>query len=148
MDRASDAFTLMAERRTNCAQAVLSVYCETFGLERSLALRLAQGFGGGMGHTGKMCGAVSAAYMVLGLAHKMSPENPRECLDRTYALMREFDRKFKELHGSVMCTDLIGFDLSKPESLAGARDKKIFSTVCPDFVRDSVRILETLLQTG
>lgn len=72
MDKVSAAYALMAERRTNCAQAILSTYCEAFGLERNLALRLAQGFGGGMAHMGKTCGAVTGAYMVLGLSQRVS----------------------------------------------------------------------------
>jgi C_GCAxxG_C_C family probable redox protein len=146
MDRVSTAYALMAERRTNCAQAILSTYCEAFGLERNLALRLAQGFGGGMAHMGKTCGTVTGAYMVLGLSQKLSPDNPSERLDATYELIREFDRRFKALHGSVNCTELIGYDLSTPEGLAEAREKKVFTSVCPGLVGDSARILETMLQ--
>ena len=147
MDRAGDAYTLMAAHRMNCAQVVLSTYCDKFGLERSLALKLAQGFGGGMGRTGKTCGAVTGAYMVLGLAQKMSSDSPRESLEKTYALVREFNRRFEALHGSLTCKELIGYDLSTPEGLVEARDKKVFTSVCPDFVRDSVRTLEMLLQS-
>ena len=146
MDRANDAHKLMATGQTNCAQAVLSTYCEKFGLERSLALKLAQGFGGGMGRMGATCGAVTGAYMVIGLAQKMWDENPRQSLDRTYELVREFNQRFKALHGSVICKELISCDLSTSEGLAEARNKKIFTTVCPDFVSDSVKILEAMIQ--
>jgi C_GCAxxG_C_C family probable redox protein len=148
MDRANDAYALMAARRMNCSQAILTTYCEQFGLERGLALRLAQGFGGGMGHSGRTCGAVTGAYMVLGLAQKMSPENPRESLDRTYELMHKFNLEFEALHKSLICKELIGYDLSTPEGLAEARSKKVFTSVCPDFVRDSAKILESLLQSN
>jgi len=60
MGRADDAYTIMATGRMNCAQAILSNYSEIFGLNRNLALQLTQGFGGGMGRTGKTCGAVTA----------------------------------------------------------------------------------------
>ncbi len=146
MDRANDAHKLMATGQTNCAQAVLSTYCEKFGLERSLALKLAQGFGGGMGRMGATCGAVTGAYMVLGLAQKMWDDNPRQSLERTYELVREFNQRFKALHGSVICKELISCDLSTSEGLAEARSKKIFTTVCPDFVSDSIKILEAMIQ--
>lgn len=146
MDRANDAYALMAAGRMNCAQTILSTYCEKYVLEHSLALRLAQGFGGGMGHTGRTCGAVTGAYMVLGLAQKMSSENPRESTDRTYELIQEFNHDFKARHGSLICKELIGYDLSTTKGLAEARDKKVFTSVCPDFVRDSAQILEILLQ--
>jgi C_GCAxxG_C_C family probable redox protein len=146
MDRANDAHALMSAGRMNCAQAVLIAYCEQFGLERSLALKLAQGFGGGMGRMGGTCGAVTGAYMVLGLAQKMWDDNPRQSLDRTYELVREFNQRFKALHGSVICKELVSCDLSTSEGLAEARNKKIFTTVCPDFVSDSVKILEAMIQ--
>ena len=86
--------------------------------------------------------------MVLGLAQKMSEDNPRQSLDRTYELVREFTQRFKALHGSVICKELISYDLSTPEGLAEARNKKILTTVCPDFVGDSVKILEVMIQPG
>lgn len=146
MDRVNAAYELMAERRANCAQAILSTFCEQFGLERSLALRLAQGFGAGMGQKGNTCGAVTGSYMVLGLSRRISPDSPRESLDATYELVREFDRRFRQLHSTVTCRELTGYDLSTPEGLAEAREKKVFTTVCPGLVRDSATILETMLQ--
>jgi C_GCAxxG_C_C family probable redox protein len=148
MDRAGEARALMAAGRMNCTQAVLTAYCERFGLERSLALKLAQGFGGGMGRRGETCGAVAGAYMVLGLAQKMSDDNPRQNMEMTYKLVQEFNQRFKEIHGSVICKELIGYDLSTLEGILEARDKKIFTTVCPDFVSDSVKILEDMIQSG
>jgi C_GCAxxG_C_C family probable redox protein len=146
MDRVNDAYVLMSTAKMNCAQTVLSMYCEQFGLERNLALKLAQGFGGGMGRTGNTCGAVTGAYMVLGLAQKLGSASPREIVEETYRLVREFNQRFNALHGSVICKELTGYDLNKPEELAEAREKKVFASRCPVFVRDSVQILETLLK--
>ncbi len=50
----------------SCSQAVLTQYCEMAGLEKTSALKIASGFGAGM-QMGKTCGALSAAYMILGL---------------------------------------------------------------------------------
>ncbi len=145
MDRADKACELMASGTTNCAQAVIASFCEELGLEKNLALRIAQGFGGGMHHSGGTCGAVTGAYMVLGLSQKISNDKPREKLNANYALTAEFNRRFQQLHGSLNCTELIGYDLSVPEQGAEARQKKVFATVCAGFVRDTVKILEDLL---
>jgi len=99
-----------------------------------------------MGHTGSVCGAVTGAYMALGLANKNYKDNPRQNIDKTYALMTEFNRKFTELHGSTNCTQLLGYDLSKPEGMKAAADAKIFITACPVFVSDAVKIVEELLK--
>ena len=53
----------------NCSQAVLSSFDDDFGLDKDMALKLAAGFGGGMGRMAQTCGAVTGAYMVIGLKH-------------------------------------------------------------------------------
>jgi C_GCAxxG_C_C family probable redox protein len=146
MNKAQKAYENMFNRTMNCAQAVLFSLCEEYNLEPNLALRLAQGFGGGIAHTGRTCGAVSGAYMALGLAQKITSENSRENIEKTYALIADFDRKFKALHGGLTCTELTGYDLGVPEKLAKARDKGVFTTKCPIFVRDAVKIVEGLFK--
>jgi C_GCAxxG_C_C family probable redox protein len=136
----------MVERKSNCAQSSFRVFAEKYGLDEVMALRISQGFGGGMGHTGHVCGAVTGAYMALGLANPASKENPRQSVEKTYALVNEFDYQFKELHGTVNCTELLGYDLSKPEKVLEARGKGLFTTLCPQFVADAVRITEDLLK--
>ena len=51
----------------NCAQAILSTYADLFGLSEQDAYRIAEGFGTGMGAMGETCGAVTAAFMLIGL---------------------------------------------------------------------------------
>ena len=51
----------------SCSQAVVSAYAEQFGLDHDTALRIAGGFGGGMGRRGEVCGALTGAFMVIGL---------------------------------------------------------------------------------
>ena len=65
MLRSENARLNMVESKMNCAQSVLTAFSDELGLDRNTALRLARGFGGGMGRTGKTCGAVTGAYMVI-----------------------------------------------------------------------------------
>lgn len=52
----------------NCAEAVVRTFRDYYQLDVSdEALRMASGFGGGLGHAGCMCGALSGAVMVLGM---------------------------------------------------------------------------------
>jgi C_GCAxxG_C_C family probable redox protein len=129
----------------NCAQSVLTTFSEEFGLSKDLAMKIARGFGGGMGQSKGTCGAVTGAYMVLGLGKKPSGDYMKDRAEMT-AAMAEFNRRFKELHGSLNCTELCGYDLSVPEQGAEARKKNVFATVCPPLVRDAAKILEELLQ--
>jgi C_GCAxxG_C_C family probable redox protein len=144
MKRSDSAAANISAGRMNCAQAVLTAYCEELGLGIALARKIALGFGGGMGRTGKTCGAVSGAYMVIGLKQNITPENASQVKDKTYALVREFNRRFTELHGSTSCKDLLGCDLGTPEGVAIAAEKKFFTTLCPQFVHDAVEMLEEM----
>jgi len=144
MSKAKQAAKIMAAGKMNCAQTVLTTFCEDLGLEKEVALNLAGGFGGGMSRTNNVCGAVSGACMVLGLRQHPGIRNRRQKLEKAYSLVNEFNRLFTASHGSVMCTDLVGFDLSTREGLDNARSSNVFFTVCPKFVEDAVSIIETL----
>ncbi len=144
MSRSDSAAEILAASKMNCAQSVLTSFCEELGLDRSLAIKVALGFGGGMGRAGKTCGAVTGAYMVIGLRQNINPENAPRIKEKIYLLMKEFNQKFIEKHGSVTCKDLLDCDLSTPEGQAYAKEKGLFTSVCPRFVHDSVEILEGL----
>jgi C_GCAxxG_C_C family probable redox protein len=145
MDRVKEAHENMTSRKANCAQSVLTAFSEDFRLNKDTAYSIAQGFGGGM-HINSTCGVVTGAYMALGLANPVSKDNPRQSMDKVNALIAEFNRKFKELHGALNCTELLGYDLSKQEEATKAREAGLFATKCPDFVRDAAQIVESLLK--
>jgi C_GCAxxG_C_C family probable redox protein len=146
MDRVKNAYEMISTRQMNCAQSVLTAFCEELGLEKDIALRLARGFGGGMGRTGNVCGAVTGAYMVLGLQQYPEIEDRSDQIEKVYQLVKDFSRMFIDKNKSIRCTDLLGCDLSAPGGLDDARSRELFTTVCPRLVADSVAILETMLK--
>lgn len=144
MDRVDRAVSSLKEG-FNCAQSVLSTYSKLFGLDRELALKIAQAFGGGMARMGQTCGAVTGAFMVIGLKHGKLRAEDDEAKEKTYEIVREFVKRFKSLHGSIMCKDLLGYDLNIPEELKEVEEKQIWDDRCPEFVKSGVEILEKLL---
>lgn len=128
----------------NCAQAILSVYGEQFGLNRETALKLACGFGGGM-RMAETCGAVTGAFMVIGLKHGQASPQDKQSKEKTYRLVREFTDKFESRNGSVLCRELLGCDISTPQGMKAAQQKDLFNTLCPKMVRDATEILEEML---
>jgi len=128
-----------------CAPAVLSTYSEQLGLEKVLALKIACGFGAGIGRMGRTCGAVTGAVMVIGLKHGQVNLADAESREKTYTLVKEFVDRFAALHGSIECKELIGYDLSNSSELKSARESGVFQNKCPSFVYDSARILEDVL---
>lgn len=122
----------------SCSQAVFSAYASQLELDVETALKLASLFGGGVAHQGNACGAVTGALMALGLAHgNATPENKEE----TYRLAEDFIRRFQERHGTILCRELIGHDISVPAGLQTAREQNVFKTVCPGLVRDAVELV-------
>jgi C_GCAxxG_C_C family probable redox protein len=99
----------------NCAESVLGGVVGAFG--GRVPLRIATGFGGGLGRTGEVCGAVSGAVMAVGwLAGRDGPED-RESYSRCSAAVREFLGQFRRAQGSLLCRELTGYDLSDPAIL-------------------------------
>jgi C_GCAxxG_C_C family probable redox protein len=130
----------------SCAPAVFSAYSEQLGLGEELALKIACGFGGGIGRTGRTCGAVTGAVMVIGLKHGQADVTDEESRRETHELVRKFMDRFTRLHGTIECRELIGYDLSDSAELKLARKNKVFENKCRGFVYDSARILEDVLR--
>ena len=142
MNRIETAISRFAEGY-NCCQAVLSAYAGQFGVEGETAMKLASGFGGGMGRMAGTCGAVTGAFMVLGLERgQASPE--REAKEAIYRRIREYADRFRTRHGSLLCRELLECDISEPGGLQRARELELFSKVCPQFVRDACEMLEEM----
>ena len=89
----------------NCAEAIVRTGGELLGVKLDeQTLRMATGFGGGIGHAGCVCGALAASVMVLGLVQGRL--DPSEDLEKAYALSSEFHRRFQEKFGATCCRAL------------------------------------------
>jgi C_GCAxxG_C_C family probable redox protein len=144
MSRADDAKSCF-DRGFNCAQSVLYVFCDEYGMSKEEALKVSCAFGGGMGRTGCTCGAVSGACMALGLKYGMYREGDQDAKEKTYALAGEFARRFKASNGSLMCTELLGCDLGTPEGMKAMKEQNLHKTKCTKYVRDAAEIAADLL---
>jgi C_GCAxxG_C_C family probable redox protein len=128
----------------SCSQAVLGTYCERFGLDKELACKISSGFGGGM-HLDQACGAVTGAFMVIGLKYGRTRADDVEAKMKTARMVTEFAKKFKALHGSISCTELIGCNISTLEGFEEAKKKDLFKQVCPKYVISAAEILDEML---
>jgi len=128
-----------------CSQAILSTYGSQFGLEPELALKLASPFGAGMGSLGNTCGAVTGAFMVLGLKYGNTKVSETRKKEKAYQVVKEFVKRFESRNGTIKCSKLLDCDISTPEGRNKAIEKQLFIEVCPKFVKDAAEILENLL---
>lgn len=124
---------------------MFSTYGPRFGLEVETALKISSAFGGGIGRTGDVCGAVIGALMAIGLEYGRTKPNDDEAKEKTYRLSQEFMEKFRERNDSIVCRDLLGVDISAPDGRERIEELGLEEKVCRKAVRDAAEILEEIL---
>ncbi len=129
----------------SCSQAVLSAFSDAFNLDRNLALKISQPFGGGIAHRGEICGAVSGALLVIGLKWGRTHPEDTPARERTYESVTRFIQKFENIHGSIICKELLGYDLGSEEEYKKAETEGLFETLCPKFVQHAADILTEMI---
>lgn len=102
----------------NCAEAILRAFNATLnlGLDDN-ALKLAAGFGGGIGHSGCVCGALAASIMVLGALQGRRHQS--ESRDAAYRASAGFHDKFSGHFGGTCCRALNPHPFETKDHLRG-----------------------------
>jgi C_GCAxxG_C_C family probable redox protein len=121
----------------NCSQAIFATYGQEFGIPLDQAFKIASGFGGGMRIDGT-CGAVTGAFMVLGLKFAKGKDKP-------YDKIIKFAETFCQRNKSTDCQALIGCDIRTKKGMDKATNEGLFGSVCSQLVKDAAEILETML---
>ncbi len=137
---------IFQEKGYNCSQAIFTAYGEQLGsgkVDYDTCLKIASAFGGGIARTGNVCGALTGALMVLGLKYG-GPE--RKDQEKVNEIAGKFLNEFKSLNGSIICRELIEYDLTTitPSEIEEAFKKGTFNK-CPKFVEDVSMILEKMI---
>lgn len=125
----------------NCAQSVLLSFANELNLDEMTAKKISLGFGGGMAMA-ETCGAITGAYMVLGLKAQTGDKTMAEMKTETKLAVRKFNELFIAKHGSLTCKRLLGVDILTPEGSVEANEKNLFQTVCTELVGSASEILE------
>ena len=124
----------------NCCQTVFSLYASELGIDEKMALKIASGFAGGMA-CAETCGAVTGSYMVIGLKHGHADSDP-DAKAYTKSRIQKFNEKFVAEHGTLICKELTGYDISDPAGSAAATREGVFLKKCPEFIKTALKILE------
>ena len=125
----------------NCAQAVLGAFCEGSELDRNMAFKLANGFGGGV-RCGELCGAALGAILAIGLKCGFYVEGDFSQKGYCNKKSHEYIENFRKENGSVICRDLLGIDVRCPSDHLTPSAVEAHKTICPKLVASAVRILE------
>ena len=111
----------------NCAQAVICAFADRTEFTEDQLFKLSEAFGGGMGGTQGVCGAVSAMVMLAGLEKSFgTDEIPKTNKVESYAFGRKLMEEFEKRNQTVVCARLKG---------EGIRS-------CDGCIEDAVKILE------
>ncbi len=134
----------------NCSQAVICAYSDLFGMDENEAMRVSEGFGGGMGRMRLTCGAVSGMFMLAGLKYSKGIAGDTETRTKIYDTVQQMAKAFEEKNGSIVCADLLG--ISKPAENNPSpteRSKEFYKKrPCAGCVEDCAKITEEFLLGG
>jgi C_GCAxxG_C_C family probable redox protein len=92
----------------NCAQSVLWSYAQELHFDPDLALKIANGFGAGMGRKQEVCGAVNGAIIVIGLWYGRGEHDGMDRHEKTYTMVQKLIDAFVKKCGNVNCRELLG----------------------------------------
>ena len=133
----------------NCSQSVFCAFCDVTGLDTDAAARMASSFGGGLGRLREVCGTVSGAALVLGIARGYADPKDYAAKKAHYARVQEFARRFREANGSIVCRELLkGVDATTggaPEARTAEYYRK---RPCPNLAYCAAEILDEILKDG
>ncbi len=95
----------------NCAQSTLWTVAEAIGVTCPDCIPgVALAMGGGIGHTGQACGALTGGVLAIGLAvDRFETGSQSEKKDRANALAARFVDAFVEEFGTPDCAQILGF---------------------------------------
>ena len=129
---------------SNCAQSVLLSFADDLGYSKELALKIAAGFGGGMGRQQGTCGAVTGAIMVLGIMEGEKVSDNNELKSGSYSLVGKFVEKFKNDFTTTSCRELTGCDFSTTAGSEKFNTDGVMEKVCAPCVKRAVEIVEEI----
>ena len=128
----------------NCAQSVLYSYSEQLNISTEMALKIANGFGAGMGRKQEVCGAISGAIMVLGLLYGRGENDDREKQEILYVKVRELIDSFTKASGTINCKELLSGCVLLTEEGQNRFKEDALIEKCFEYVRRVNTIMDRL----
>ena len=131
----------------NCSQAVFCAFCDVTGLETDAAARMGSSFGGGLGRLREVCGTVSGAALVLGVARGYADPKDYAAKKAHYALVQEFAHRFREANGSIVCRELLkGTGATEGGDPEKRTEEYYRKRPCPNLAYCAAEILDGMLE--
>lgn len=134
------------EQGYNCAQSVFAAFSDDNGMDFETALKISSSFGGGMGRLREVCGAVTAMFMIAGMKLGYTDPQDDEAKAEHYKLIQSLASRFKEMHGSFICYDLLGLERGADNPTPEKRSDEYYrSRPCSDLVEYAAEMIEEFI---
>jgi C_GCAxxG_C_C family probable redox protein len=129
---------------------VVAAFSDLYGLDETLAKKIAAGFGGGVGRLRMMCGAVSGIVMLVGLDCGQTEGSDREGKSACYKVVQDLLEQFRQENGSLICAEILGikgYTKAQNSNVASARTAEYYKTrPCAAKVESAARIFAKYLK--
>lgn len=133
-----------------CCQSVVAAFSDLYGLDETMAKRIAAGFGGGVGRLRMMCGAVSGIVILVGLDCGQTEGSDREGKSACYRVVQELLARSEADNGSLICAEILGLkghDKATSSYVASPRTAEYYKTrPCAAKVESAARIFADYLR--
>ena len=133
-----------------CCQSVVAAFGDLYGMNHELALRVAAGFGGGVGRLRMMCGAVSGIVILVGLDCGQTEGSDREGKSACYRVVQDLLARSEADNGSLICAEILGLkghDKATSSYVASPRTAEYYKTrPCAAKVESAARIFADYLR--
>ena len=133
-----------------CCQSVVAAFSDLYGLDETMAKRIAAGFGGGVGRLRMMCGAVSGIVILVGLDCGQTEGSDREGKSACYRVVQDLLARSETDNGSLICAEILGLkghDKATSSYVASPRTAEYYKTrPCAAKVESAARIFADYLQ--
>lgn len=133
-----------------CCQSVVAAFADLYGLDDTLAKKIAAGFGGGVGRMRMMCGAVSGIVLLVGLHCGQTEGSDREGKSACYKVVQELLAQSREQNGSLICAEILGlkgYEKASCSYIASPRTAEYYkSRPCAAKVESAARIFADFLK--
>ena len=133
-----------------CCQSVVAAFADLYGLDETMAKKIAAGFGGGVGRLRMMCGAVSGIVMLVGLDCGQTEGSDREGKSACYKVVQDLLARSKEENGSLICAEILGIqgcEKAHSNYVASERTAEYYKTrPCAAKVESAARIFADYLK--
>ena len=141
MDRKTKAEELF-KSGYNCSQSVIGAFCDDLGLDFDTAMKISEGFGGGIGRMRLTCGAVSGMVMAVGMILS-SGADEGDTRGEVYGTVKSLCDEFREMYGSIVCADLLGLNNDTYSPTPEGRTQEFYKKrPCVECVKDCVGLVE------